>query len=62
MIPRDTIQSQPFCDSVIEAKDDPKGRTFAQISIALMSPFQEKESEKGLAAQLCFNIRLQGQD
>lgn len=60
--PRDTITSQPCCDSVIEAKDDPEGGIFAQISIALMFPFQEKESEEDLATQLCFNIRLQGQD
>lgn len=62
MILRDTSPSQSSCDSAIGAKNGPKGRTFAQISIALMFPFQEKEREKGFATQLWFNIRLQGQD
>lgn len=60
--PRDPVPSRLCCDSVIEANDDLEGGTFTQISIALMLPFQEKKSEKDLAIQLCFNIRLQGQD
>jgi len=34
----DIFQSQSFCDSVIEAKDYPKGSALAQIYIALMFP------------------------
>ena len=58
MTSRGPFQPQPICDSVIEAKDDPKESAFAQIYIALMFPLQEQIVHKLVKRVLLDNNAL----